>query len=274
MTALNGCSRWASALPSALTALPQILERARTKPLMLLDYDGTLTPIVERPEQAVLAAETRAILHDLVSVMPVAVVSGRELAALKELIDVSGLVYVGNHGFDMTDIVGESHQLEAVQDYLPIVDAVEQRLREGLTGIAGAFLERKRSSVAVHFRLVAEANVPQVWAQLDEVLAVHPQLKITPGKKVAEIQPDLEWDKGKAVEWLLPRIDSSGRRHPVYIGDDTTDENAFRAVCARGTGILVRDGDHPTAARYSLESPTEVRLFLQQLTWLLKEANR
>ncbi len=258
--------RQAAQLPSGLAALPQLLQTWQYGLLMLLDYDGTLTPIVERPELAVLAPETRVILRELVSVMPVAIVSGRELSVLRELIDVPGLVYVGNHGFDMENLPGGNHPLETVQAYLPALDAIEQRLREGLACIAGVLLERKRSSLAVHFRLVAEADVPQVQTRVQEVLSVHPQLKVTPGKKVIEIQPGLDWDKGRAVEWLLPQLDASGRRHPIYIGDDRTDENAFRIVCRRGTGILVRDDDHPTTAHYALENPGEVRLFLQQLS--------
>lgn len=268
---LNCQPRRAAMLSSALAALPEILQARKDGLLMLLDYDGTLTPIVDRPELAVLAPETRATLCNLVSVMPVAVVSGRELGTLRALVDVPGLVYVGNHGFDMADLAGESHQLKAVLDYLPVLDAVEQRLHESLAIVAGALLERKRSSVAVHFRLVAESDIPQVQARVREVLSAYPQLKVTPGKKVIEIQPGLDWDKGKAVEWLLPQIDADGRRHPIYIGDDTTDENAFRVVCGRGTGILVREDDHPTAARYALENPEEVRLFLQRLTQALKD---
>lgn len=262
--------RLAATLSSALAALPQIVQ-AHRELLMLLDYDGTLTPIVERPELAVLAPETRAILRELVSVMPVAVVSGRDLGMLRKLVDVPGLIYVGDHGFDMSDLAGENHQLKAVRDYLPALDAVEQYLREGLERIAGLLFERKRSSIAVHFRLVAEADVPQVQAQVQKVLSKHSQLKVTPGKKVIEIQPGLDWDKGKAVEWLLPQIDPSGRRHPVYIGDDMTDENAFRVVCRRGTGVLVREDDHLTTARYALEDPREVRLFLQRLIQALRE---
>ncbi|EAR22252.1 trehalose-phosphatase [Nitrococcus mobilis] len=264
--------RQAVQLPSGLAALPQLLQTWQDGLLMLLDYDGTLTPIVERPELAVLAPETRAILCDLVSVMPVAIVSGREVHVLRELVDVPGLVYVGNHGFEMENLAGEIHSLEDVQAYLPALDAVEQRLREGLAGIAGAFLERKRASLAVHFRLVAEVDISQVQTRVQEVLSEHPQLKVTLGKKVVEIQPGLDWDKGKAVEWLLPQLDASGRRHPIYIGDDRTDENAFRIVCRRGTGILVREDDHPTTAHYALEDPGEVRLFLQQLIRSLKGA--
>ncbi|HET8700756.1 MAG TPA: trehalose-phosphatase, partial [Nitrococcus sp.] len=211
-------SRPAASLPSALAALPQILQ-GRKELLLLLDYDGTLTPIVERPELAVLAPQMRAILCDLVEVMPVAVVSGRDLGALRELVGVPGLAYVGDHGFDMADFAGESHQLEAVRDYLPALDTVERCLRASLEGIAGVLLERKRSSIAVHFRLVAEADVPLVQAWVRKVLSAHLQLKVMPGKKVIEIQPGLDWDKGKAVEWLLPQLDTSGRRYPIYIGD-------------------------------------------------------
>lgn len=265
--------RPAATLSSALAALPQILQTRRDL-LMLLDYDGTLTPIAERPELAVLAPEMRAILGELASVIPVAVVSGRDLGMLRKLVDVPGLMYVGDHGFDMADLAGENHQLEAVRDYLPVLAAAEQYLRESLTTIAGVLIERKRSSIAVHFRLVEQADVPQVRACVREAISKYSQLKVTPGKKVIELQPGLDWDKGKAVEWLLPQLDPSGRRHPVYIGDDVTDENAFRVVCRRGTGILVREDDHPTTARYALEDPREVRLFLQRLIQSLREVDR
>ena len=264
--------RRAADLPSGLAALPQLLRTYQDGLLLLLDYDGTLTPIVERPELAVLAPETRAILGELVAVMPVAVVSGRGLAVLQDLVNVPGLVYVGDHGFDMSGLESEGHSLEAVQDFLPMLDAVERRLRTSLGDIAGVLFERKRFSLAVHFRLVAESDLDFVQARVHEVLAEHPRLKVLPGKKVIEIQPGLDWDKGKAVEWLLPRMDASGRRHPIYIGDDRTDENAFRIVCRRGTGILVRDDDHPTTAHYALEDPGEVQQFLQQLARSLENA--
>lgn len=264
--------RRAADLPSGLAALPQLLRTSKDGLLLLLDYDGTLTPIVERPELAVLAPETRAILTELVAIVPVAVVSGRGLRVLRELVDVPGLVYVGDHGFDMAGLESKAHSLEAVQDYLPMLDAVERDLRAGLGDTAGTLFERKRFSLAVHFRLVAAADLRRVQAWVHEVLAQHPQLKTLPGKKVIEIQPGLDWDKGKAVEWLLPQMDASGRRHPIYIGDDRTDENAFRIVCRRGTGILVRDDDHSTTAHYALEDPGEVQQFLQQLTQSLKSA--
>jgi trehalose-phosphatase len=91
------------------------------------------------------------------------------------------------------------------------------------------------------------------------------------GKKVYELLPDIEWDKGKAVLWLLEALglDRENSRS-IYIGDDVTDEDAFRALERRGIGILVSEESQPTAARYSLGEPAEVERFLRLLTVRLR----
>ncbi|MDX1656239.1 MAG: trehalose-phosphatase, partial [Candidatus Competibacteraceae bacterium] len=135
-------------LPSALEAYPQIeaLFRQR-RPALFLDYDGCLTPIVERPEMAIMSDEMRDVVRRLAALIPVAVVSGRDLADVQRLVGVEQLYYAGSHGFDITGPEGgyEGHQLGS--DFLPALEAAEQDLKARLSGIAGAWVERKKFAI-------------------------------------------------------------------------------------------------------------------------------
>jgi alpha,alpha-trehalase len=104
---------------------------------------------------------------------------------------------------------------------------------------------------------------------VEAVAARHRELRKIDGKKVYELLPRIEWDKGKAVMWLLEAMgleSRSGGIRSIYIGDDSTDEDAFRALKECGVGILVSDQTQPTAAIYALRDPTEVERFLRTLT--------
>ena len=137
----------------------------------------------------------------------------------------------------------------------------------------GALVEPKKSSVAVHYRLVDEHERPRIKELVDRVLAANPEaLKVTPGKMVYEIQPNLEWDKGKAVLYLLEALElDRDDVLPLYVGDDITDEDAFRALAGRGIGILVADPADPevagrrTAAEFLLRDTDEVENLLDAL---------
>ena len=116
-----------------------------------------------------------------------------------------------------------------------------------------------------------EEDIPRVKRAVAEAAARHRELRRIDGKKVYELLPDIEWDKGKAVLWLLEALglDRENSRS-IYIGDDVTDEDAFRALERRGIGILVCEESQPTAARYSLGEPAEVERFLRLLTVRLR----
>lgn len=255
----RGDDQPAATLPSALAQQPP------AAPLVLLDYDGTLTPIVERPEQAVLAPATRQVLVDLAAACPVAVVSGRDLTVLRELVDLPGLWYAGSHGFDILGPQGERYAPAALDDYRPELERLGAELEQGVGQVPGVLLERKRYSIAVHTRLVAEDRRPPVEAQLQALRRRYPKLKTTLGKRVVEFQPAIDWHKGRAVEYLLQTLDPRAERCPIYVGDDITDEDAFRVLRGIGLGILVREVDRPTAARLALDDTEAVRAYLQRL---------
>jgi alpha,alpha-trehalase len=235
---------------------------------VFLDYDGTLTPIVEDHTKALLDDDMRAAVAALAELCNVAVVSGRDLQMLRRLVQLDGVTYAGSHGFEIAGPGGMSDSLEKGVEFLAVLDTAEERLRARLAGIVGHAVERKRFSIAVHFRRAAPGDAGRIEAVVDAVLAECPGLRKGYGKKVFELRPDIEWDKGRAVDWLLERL-SAGRSAvlPVYVGDDITDEDAFRALAGRGLTLVVQGpDDRLTAADYALANTDEVRRFLELLT--------
>jgi alpha,alpha-trehalase len=254
-------------LPSGLDSMEQIAGRlAGKRAAVFLDYDGTLTPIVSRPELAVLSEEMRATLERLTAACTVAIVSGRDRLDVEGLVKVAGLVYAGSHGFDIVGPGGLDMQHEEGARYRPILEQAADEIEQRVGGIEGVLIERKKYAVAIHYRLVADEHLPQIDAAVDEVSAAHPELRRTGGKKVYELRPKLEWHKGKAVLWLLEALDLD---HPdvvpFYLGDDETDEDAFRALADRGVGVMVAEDPGATSAHYLLRDPGEARAFLDRL---------
>jgi len=250
-------------IPSALEHVQKIA-RSGDRLAVFLDYDGTLTPIVSHPEDAWLADSMRETLREVAGCVPVAILSGRDLDDVRGRVLVDGIVYAGSHGFDIAGAGGLRRELGAA--YLPVLDKAETELREALDDISGAQLERKHFSVAAHYRNVIESDAFRVALAADAVAARHHELRRIDGKKVYELLPDINWNKGKAVLWLLETLGlESPSTLPIYIGDDRTDEDAFRALEKRGVAILVSEQPHVTAARYSLNNPEEVERFLREL---------
>ena len=253
-------------IPSALEHV-QDITGASDRVAVFLDYDGTLTPIVSHPENAWLFDSMRETLRELVARAPVAILSGRDLDDVRGRVNIDGIVYAGSHGFDIAGPRGLRRQLGA--EYLSILDAAEKQLREALDEIPSAQLERKRFSVAAHYRNLNENDASKVQRAVETVTAGHRELRRIDGKKVCELLPAIDWDKGKAVIWLLEILDLERENlRPIYIGDDRTDEDAFRALEQRGVGILVSQQSQPTSATYSIKDAAEVERFLRALTHL------
>jgi alpha,alpha-trehalase len=261
-------------LRPALDHLEEIFMRLGGKrPAIFLDYDGTLTPIVARPEDALLDERVRQTLRELAEHCTVAVISGRDLKDVQKLIDLKAIFYAGSHGFDIAGPEGKRLEHEMGQEFLPVLDRAEKSLRERLESkISGVQVERKKFSIAVHYRRVEENRVKEVEDAVDQVLQEHSRLRKGSGKKVFEMQPDIDWHKGKAVLWLLAQLELDRPDVlPLYLGDDVTDEDVFKVLVDRGLGLAVQKGDKPTAAQYFLRDPAEVEKFLQVLIPVCKE---
>ncbi|MGP4056054.1 trehalose-phosphatase [Mycobacterium sp. 4D054] len=261
--------RHISELSDALLSYSEIVPLAETRtPAVLLDFDGTLSDIVGDPAGATLIPGARAMLEALTARCPVAVISGRSLADIRDRIGVPGIWYAGSHGFELCSSDGVRHDNEAGLEAVRVLAGALAELRGRVGGVDGVLIEDKRFSIAVHYRNVDPGSVDDVVAAV-RIIGQRHGLHAGGGRKVIELQPDTGWNKGKAVEWILDRIDGDELLLPVYIGDDLTDEDGFDAVRLRGIGVVVRNaesGDRRSAARFALDGPEAVCRFLTRLS--------
>lgn len=257
-------------LPSPIDHLDAFTAGGR-QPVLFLDFDGTLTRIADDPETVYLTDEMRVVLESLAASTSVTVVSGRDLEDVRNRVGVDGLYYAGSHGFEIAGPQGTRVELARGGEFSGELEKVERYLREAADRVPGARVEHKRFSVALHYRLVPEPELPEVERIAAEALDTADGLRRRTGKRVFEYQPDIDWDKGKAVRWLLEalRLDTH-RVLPVYVGDDETDEDAFAALEEDGIGIAVQERPSATGARYRLRDPEQVRLFLEALDQALR----
>lgn len=264
---IGGEPETATSLPSALDDFARLARQAEGKRIaVFLDYDGTLTPIVETPEQAVMAEDIREAVLDLSRHCAVGIISGRDLEDVRDKVRIDSIVYAGSHGFDIFGPEDLQVEHRVGEEFLPVLDTAEQALLEQLKAIEGTLVERKKFAIAIHYRRVAPENVEGVETIVDAIASQQPMLRKTYGKMIFELQPQMDWHKGKALLSLLATLGLDGKEVlPLFIGDDLTDEDAFRAMQGRGIGIVVWDQPYETAAAYSLNTPDQVRAFLVRL---------
>jgi trehalose 6-phosphate phosphatase len=241
--------------------------------LFLADYDGTLTPIVDKPELAVLSQEMKNLLRILAKNKryTIGIISGRALADLKNKVGIEGIIYAGNHGLEIEGF-GTSFFEPIAEEMRPFLHMLNQALSVTLRGIKGVFVENKGLTLSVHYRMVKgaeEKNVSDAFQRITDPLRVTGKIRITRGKRVYEIRPPIDWGKGKAIAWLIAKLKNSskkGRILPIYLGDDLTDEDGFKMINKkRGISIFIGAEGNPSEAQYFLKSPEEVAKFLNML---------
>jgi trehalose 6-phosphate phosphatase len=262
-----------SQLPDALEALGALTTR---RPAVFYDFDGTLSDIVDDPDAARPVAGAVEALQKLAAQCPVAVLSGRDLTDVAKRLGVPGIWYAGSHGFELTAPDGTHHQNEDAAAAIPVLERAAAELRQRLGSIPGVVVEHKRFGVAVHYRNAARDRVGEVAAAV-RAAGQRDALRVTTGREVIELRPDLDWDKGKTLRWVIEHMPeaASDRLVPMYLGDDITDEDAFDAIAQDGVPILVRhseDGDRATAARFALDSPAQAAEFTERLARQLSDA--
>lgn len=225
--------------------------------LLLLDYDGTLAPIVRNPARAVLGVRRRALLRRLARLpgVRVGIVSGRELAWLRRQVGVPGLLYVGNHGLEMSG-PGLRFVHAPARRHAETMRRLAARLRAALRGIPGAVVEAKGLTLSVHRRMVPPSQRPVVRhraAAVLDPLVLAGRIRITRGKQVLEVRPPVAWTKGEAVGRLSRRYRAAGGAL-WYVGDDMTDEDAFRAVNRSGGISILLGRRRRSAAQWRVRS--------------------
>jgi trehalose 6-phosphate phosphatase len=259
-------------MTSALPLQSAVALRLGGTPLsILLDIDGTLAPIAPRPDQAKVPAETCKALERLIAIPDahVAVVTGRSVADGRRIVPLKGLGVIGNHGFE---VLGESGEVISEPDAVSYLDSVRKaaaELHPLEQQIQGVVLEDKHWTLSVHYRL---APRPAIKGIADKVHTTARELglKVTKGKEVLELRPPLEVNKGTAAVLWVKRLGLSSSASVLYVGDDRTDEDAFRelrAAFSKAVTIRVGDPDHgeTTEAEFRLETPAEVKDFLVAL---------
>ena len=249
----------ANALPHALDHLDRITAEIDGAQLaVFLDYDGTLTPIVDDPADARLSEAARRAIARLARMVPVAIISGRDLDDVASLVGVDGLVVAGSHGFDIRGPDWQHQHHVGVQAEGLLSEALSQ-LQVELGDVPGIFIERKRFAIAVHTRRVDPSLHEMVAEHVAQIAEARPRLRLTGGKMIHELRPAADWDKGRAVQFVASELGlGSGAARLLYIGDDETDEDALGALGADGIGIVVGDDPRPSRARYRLSGHGEV----------------
>ncbi|WP_323171437.1 trehalose-phosphatase [Natrialba sp. PRR66] len=232
--------------------------------LVCLDFDGTLAPIVDEPDAAAPTTANETAVAGLVDAAPVttAIVSGRSLADVRTRID-GPRIYAGNHGLELA--WNETVAVHPVaHERAARLETVCEALETVLGPIPNVRIENKRLTGTVHVRTVPPAARPTVRRLTRTIVDRFggDELDISPGKRILEIGPTIDWGKGDAVDVITSTLPDG--TVPLYIGDDVTDESAFRAIDADGISIRVGDDD-PSTASFRVRSPAAVA---RVLDWL------
>nr|BAD25928.1 putative trehalose-phosphatase B [Oryza sativa Japonica Group]BAD25985.1 putative trehalose-phosphatase B [Oryza sativa Japonica Group] len=260
--------------PSALGEFEKVVAASKGKQIvMFLDYDGTLSPIVDDPDAAFMSETMRMAVRSVAKHFPTAIVSGRCRDKVFEFVKLAELYYAGSHGMDIKGPASRHAAAKSpphnkgvlfqpASEFLPMIEQVHQRLEQATSSIPGAKVENNKFCVSVHFRCVDEKSWGALAETVRRVVREFPRLRLSQGRMVFEVRPTIKWDKGKALEFLLDSLGFADCSDvlPVYIGDDRTDEDAFK-----GVGILVSKHPKETSASFSLQEPAEVMEFLLRL---------
>ncbi|WP_458207044.1 trehalose-phosphatase [Haladaptatus sp. NG-SE-30] len=235
--------------------------------LAMFDFDGSLAPIEDHPDDVTLPPATRTVLKDLRDSrdVQVGIVSGRGLTDLRSRVDIDGIAYAGNHGLELH--AGDEQQIHpAAENARDDIDDLCDDLESCLAPVDGAFVEDKGVSASIHYRLVNDDRVPAVEQVVKEAVRDVPDVRVTSGKQVLELRPDVDWHKGRAIRWLYDHhVPDEETWLPLYVGDDRTDEDAFDVL--PDTGLAVKVGrTPPTVAGYRVADPTAVRAVAEWLS--------
>jgi len=281
---------WVAEHPSALGSFDGMMKAGKRKTIVVfLDYDGTLSPIVDDPDRAFMSVEMRAAVREVAKHFPTAIVSGRSREKVKDFVKLHNVYYAGSHGMDIMaparplikyndgkrqTVAFDKKESEVLfqpaKKFLPAIQEIFKILEEKTKKIQGAMVEDNSFCISVHFRQVREEDYGMLEEKVKSVVENYPEFHITEGKMVLEVRPSIEWNKGHALEYLLDTLgfsNSGDHVLPLYIGDDRTDEDAFKVIQSRGQGypIIVSSIPKDTRASYSLRDPSEVLAFLLRL---------
>jgi trehalose 6-phosphate phosphatase len=237
--------------------------------LLLLDYDGTLVPIVKDPAQAVPGAALRPLLRKLGCAKKIilGIITGRSLKDIRSRIGLRGIIYAGNHGLEIS-AGSRGHMAPGFQRHLKDLQHIASALSEEVKKVPGALLENKRLTLSIHYRRCTMRDARRLKTLVSTIISPwRDSIRIVRGKKVWDLQPPIDWNKGRAATWILQQFMGPQTPLPIYIGDDRTDEDVFRALGPNAITVRVRKRKD-SAAAYYLAGVSEVTKCLNLLTQL------
>mmetsp|Transcript_22508 Transcript_22508/g.25322 ORF Transcript_22508/g.25322 Transcript_22508/m.25322 type:complete len:294 (-) Transcript_22508:273-1154(-) len=243
-------------------------EIGNRKVVFFLDYDGTLAPIVDDPDKAIIPERTAHTLKQLSKAFNLGIITGRSLEKIQDFLQLDNIYYAGSHGMD---IIGPSLRYRVGEEYETIIRDLRSLFSntfQEIQGLQEVLIESTNFTLSVHYRTLDPQYHKVLRESVEEILEKHnDSVRLCHGKMVYEIRPVFRWAKGDALEFLYKDIMHGNPEElfPIYIGDDVSDEDAFFALKNRvrcGLGILVADQPKPSYAHYVLNDPFEVEEFL------------
>jgi len=233
---------------------------------LFLDFDGTLIPIQKEPARCFLSDRTKKQLSTLrdSNCCYITIVSGRSLPDIRRRVGIRKIYYAGNHGLEISGPDTRYTNPGALKAK-PVIGSARRRLKREINGFEGTWLEDKTYTLSLHFRAVGSGHIPAAKRKFYDIAGEFLKknlLTVIRGKKVLELVPDVAWNKGKAVSWILRRF--GNRCLPIYVGDDRTDETAFEYLQKKG--ITIRVGkSRTTSAVYYIKGYWEVSRLLDEM---------
>lgn len=233
---------------------------------LFFDYDGTLTPIVSRPEDAKITSAAKSLIKEIQKDprFSVSIISGRSLKDIKKMVGIKDLIYAGNHGLEI-EYAGRVLKPGEKSGSGKFLRKIRLSLEKEIRHIKGAMVEDKGLTLSVHFRLVepsCKGTVKNIFAKIVRPYVLSGKLKASSGKMVLEARPGIDWHKGKAVLYLLKK---RKRALPIYVGDDNTDMDAFCAIKKSGISVFVGRPKKSICADYFLKDSKDVERFIKRL---------
>lgn len=233
---------------------------------LFLDYDGTLTPIVKKPSLAKMKNNQKKLLKKLAlsSDIFLCIVTGRTLKNIKNLLYLPKTFYIATHGFEFF-CPAHSIKKPFPEKKLKALILLKRKLRFLLSKFPKSLLEDKKWILTYHFRLVPRKNQKEfvkLFKSITRPFLKSKKIKLHEGKKIIELRPPTNWNKGKAVQYLIKKLKLK-KYLPIYIGDDKTDEDAFKVL--KNKGITIKVGKGKTLAKYRFGNAANVYSFLDKV---------
>ncbi|MBI2196076.1 trehalose-phosphatase [Candidatus Daviesbacteria bacterium] len=255
--------------------LDKITAQLKNSPakVLMLDFDGTLTPIVKSPKEAKLSYEMKNLLIKLSKKegLYLAIISGRKLADLKKKVNLQNIIYGGSHGLE-GEIFGQKQSFPIPNKTLVILRNIREQLNKLAGQITGVFIEDKGSVLSFHYRLVDKQQIPELRLLFKEILQPYVEdgsISSVAGKMVFTIHPKVNWNKGSFAKMVVEKIPTNSKTVPtaVFIGDDTTDEDVFQVL---KKSITIKVGaSNQSSAKYRLKDTKDVFSFLEWMNTTL-----